>query len=153
MSEIQRISEQLKYSFYEGAWHGPALLETLEGVTAKQAFLHPIPNAHSICELVLHATTWIKAVERAISEMSYTRVENDANWPGISQKTEADWEKAVDSLKKAHKKLEKLVSTLKDAALEKVPANTSSTVYRLLHGVIQHNIYHAGQIAILKKRE
>ena len=151
MSEIKRISEQLKSSFYKGAWHGPALLEALDGVTAKQAYLHPISEAHSIWELVLHATTWVKAVEKAISEMSYTQVENDANWPNVNQKTEAAWEKAVDSLKKAHKKLEKLVSTSKDAALEKVPANTSSTVYRLLHGVIHHNIYHAGQIAILKK--
>lgn len=151
MSEIQRISEQLKCSFYKGAWHGPSLLESLEGVSAKQALLHPLPNAHSIWELVLHATVWIKAVEKTISEMSYAQVENDANWPGISQKSEADWEKTLDTLKRSHKKLEKLVSTLKDAALEKVPANTRSTIYRLLYGVIQHNIYHAGQISILKK--
>ncbi|HEX2897040.1 MAG TPA: DinB family protein [candidate division Zixibacteria bacterium] len=153
MSEIQRISEQLKCSFNKGAWHGPALLETLDDVTYKQALSHPVSKAHSIWELVLHAAAWIKAVEKTISEMSYTQVENDANWPEINQKTEDDWKKAVDSLKKAHKKLEKLVSTLKDAALERVPANTSSTVYRLLHGVIQHNIYHAGQIAILKKKK
>lgn len=151
MTEIERISEQLKCSFYKGAWHGPALLEALDGVSAHQAVRKPIADAHSIWELVLHATTWIKSVDKTILNMEYTQVTDEINWPNISDQSESSWAATLDSLKMVHKKLEKHVSTLKDVALEKVPANTTSTVYRLLQGVIQHNIYHAGQIAILKK--
>jgi len=153
MSEIERISEQLKCSFYKGAWHGPSLLEALENVTAKQAAKRPIPQAHTIWELVLHAAAWIKAVDKTITAMEYTQISDEANWPTISDQSESSWNDTLDSLNKSHKKLEKHVLTLKDAALEKIPANTSSSIYRLLHGVIQHNIYHAGQIAILKKQK
>ena len=151
MTEIERISEQLSRSFYKEAWHGPALLEVLNGVTAKQAARRPIVNAHSIWELVLHSTTWIKAVDKTILEMKYTQVTDKANWPAISDKSESSWNKALSSLKKSHKKLEKHVLGLKNSALEKKAINTSSTISRLLYGVIQHSIYHAGQIAILKK--
>ncbi len=151
MTEIEKISEQLKCSFYKDAWHGPALLEVLKGVTAKQAARRPITNAHTIWELVLHSTTWIKAVDKTIVEMEYTQVTDAANWPLVKNKTETSWKLALDSLKKSHKKLEKHVLTLKNVVLKKKAANTSSTLSRLLYGVIQHNIYHAGQIAILKK--
>jgi uncharacterized damage-inducible protein DinB len=151
MDETGRIVEQLRCSFYKGAWHGPSLLESLEGVKARQASKHPVPNAHSIWELVLHSTTWIKAVEKTLAELIYTAVTDESNWPKITATDEVSWQKAVAELKKAHRKLEKYISQLKDPALEKIPANTNSTVYRLLHGVIQHNIYHAGQISLLKK--
>ncbi len=153
MSEIDRISEQLKCSFHKGAWHGPSLLEALDNVTAKQAVKRPIPNAHNIWELVLHAAVWIKAIDKTIAAMEYTQVTTEANWPEISDTSESSWDEAVDSLKKSHKKFEKHVLTLKDAALEKIPANTNSSIYRLIYGVIQHNIYHAGQIALLKKQQ
>ena len=151
MSEIERMSEQLKCSFYKGAWHGPSLLEALEGVTAKQALKRPIANAHTIWELVLHAAVWIKAVDKTIADMEYTQVTAEMNWPNINDQSEDSWNDAIAALKRTHKKLERHLSTLKDAALEKIPANTNSTIYRLLHGVIQHNTYHAGQISILNK--
>jgi len=151
MTEIERISEQLSRSFYKDAWHGPALLEVLAGVTAKQAAKRPIADAHTIWELVLHSTTWIKAVDKTITEMEYTQVSDAANWPALSDKSELSWNQALNSLKKSHRKLEKHVLAFKNAALNKKAINTSSSISRLLYGVIQHNIYHAGQIAILKK--
>lgn len=151
MTEIERISQQLKLSFYKDAWHGPALLEVLKGVTARQAAQRPIADAHTIWELVLHSTTWIKAVDKTITEMEYTQVTDAANWPAVRDQSELSWNKALDSLKKSHKKLEKHVQTLKNAELKKKAANTNSTIDRLLYGIIQHDIYHAGQIAILKK--
>ena len=151
MTEIEKISEQLKRSFYKDAWHGPALLEVLKNVTASQAAKRPMDDAHTIWELVLHSTTWIKAVDKTITEMEYTQVSDTANWPTIIDKSEASWKQALDSLKKSHKKLEKHVLGLKNAALAKKAINTNSTISRLLYGVIQHDIYHAGQIAILKK--
>ena len=83
--------------------------------------------------------------------MAYTQVTDAANWPKVSDKSELSWNNALNSLKASHKKLEKRVLSLKNAALEKKAVNTNSTASRLLYGIIQHNIYHAGQIAILKK--
>ncbi len=151
MTETGKIHDMLCRSFYKDAWHGPAFLEVLKDVTAKQAAKKPIANAHSIWELVLHSITWIKAVDKTITEMKYTQVTAAANWPAISDKSELSWKHAVDSLKKSHKKLEKHVLVLKRKDLERKAVNTSSTISRLLYGIIQHNIYHAGQIAILKK--
>jgi len=151
MIEIERISELLKHTFYQDAWHGPALLEVLKGVTARQAAKRPMADAHTIWELVLHSTTWIKAVDKTIIEMKYTQVTDAANWPVVTDKSESSWNKALGSLKKSHKKLEKHVHGLKNSALEKRAVNTSSPISRLLYGVVHHNIYHAGQIAILKK--
>jgi len=151
MSETKRISEQLQSSFYKGAWHGPSVMEALDGVSAKQAATRSIPNAHTIWELVLHTTTWIREVNKMIAEMSYVQVPEDINFPNVTDESEASWNKAVESLKRTYQKFEKHVATLKDPALEKIPDNTSSTFYRLIHGVIQHNIYHAGQIVLLKK--
>ncbi len=151
MTETKTIHELLCRSFYRDAWHGPALLEVLQGVTAEQAAKRPMANAHSIWELVLHSTTWIKAVDKTITEMKYTQVTDSANWPAITSKSKASWSHALDALKNSHKKLEKHVLALKRTAFQKKAVNTSATISRLLFGIIQHNTYHAGQIAILKK--
>ena len=150
MTEIERISDQLKRAFEGGAWHGPSVKEVLEGVTAEKAAARPVSGAHSIWELVLHIAVWENAVKRWVRGESYN-VSDEQNWPAIKDAGEPAWKKALEALEKGHMELRETISRLSDSDLDKILKQPKPSVYQLLHGVIQHDLYHAGQIAVLKK--
>lgn len=150
MTEIQRISDQLKCAFEGEAWHGPSIKEVLAGVTAKQAAAKPIPNAHSIWELVLHVATWENAVRLWVKGEKH-EVSKEEDWRAVKDTSETAWKKTLQNLENGHKELRKTISGLSDADLDKILKQPKPSVYQLLHGVIQHDLYHAGQMAILKK--
>ena len=150
MREIDRIRSQLRNALEANAWHGPALLEILSNVGADEAQARPNPGVHSIWELVLHITTWVRA---GISGTVGKRIEvpDEADWPTLDEDSGVAWEKAIGDMKDAHRELDEVLSRTNDERLEEQVVGREYTVYALLHGVIQHNLYHAGQIAILKK--
>ena len=150
MSEVTRISEQLRRSFEGEAWHGSAVLELLDGVTAVQAARKLIPNAHSIWELVLHMTTWKEAVRRKLGGET-VKVTPERDWPARGSSEPTAWDEAVAELKEAHAALSAAVASLDDRMLDEIPAGERLNRYVLIHGVIQHDLYHAGQIGLLKK--
>lgn len=149
-SEAQRIADQLVRAFYGSAWHGPALLELLADVDAATAAAKPIADVHSIWELVLHVAVWDRvAMVRLAGEKCQPK--GVANFPLVVRATDAAWRSAVASAKRTHDELVKMVFELPDSALwERVPGKRYD-FYHNLHGVVQHELYHAGQIAILKK--
>ncbi len=151
MSEIERINDQLKRAFRGEAWHGPSVMELLENVTAEQAAAHPIAGAHSIWEIVLHVRTWERIALRRIEEWTPIEATSEEDWPPVKETTEHAWKNAVNSLMLNHEALASSVASLDDARLSETVPGTQYSVYFLLHGVIQHDLYHAGQIALLKK--
>jgi len=151
MSEATRIAEQLENAFQGGAWHGPALLELLADVDAKTAATRPLPNAHSIWELVLHIAAWDDAVNRRIVFRKPVQLKARKNFPPVVDKSPAGWKKTIAYLQEKHMDLLKTVRGLSDARLrERVPGKRYNIGF-MLHGVAQHELYHAGQIALLKK--
>lgn len=150
-SEAAGIADQLRRAFDGNAWHGPALLELLADVDAATAAARPIPDVHSIWELLLHIEVWDNAgmVRLAGKKWQPTGL---ANFPGVPSKpTEAAWRKAVTTTKKTHDKFVKTVAALSESRLrDRVPGKRYD-FYHMLHGIAQHELYHAGQIAILKK--
>ena len=151
MSEIARIRWQLKAAYRGPAWHGPSLLENLTGVTAEIAAAHPIANAHSIWEIVLHVAAWETAAAQSIERGEGVFLEGTADWPPVTDTSEAEWKSALEQLDRAQTALIGAIEKLPDEKLdEKIPPR-DFTFYVLLHGVVQHNLYHAGQIAMLKK--
>lgn len=151
MTEIERIFNQLKCAFEGNAWHGPAVKEVLKGITARQAVKKPIPRAHSIWELVLHIAVWENAVKHWVSGDPSFEVSDEENWQKLKNKSEAAWKKTLKNLEEGHMELRQTISRLSDADLDRILKEPKPTVYDLLHGIIQHNLYHAGQIAVLKK--
>jgi uncharacterized damage-inducible protein DinB len=149
-TEAARIADQLRRAFYGDAWHGPAVLELLEDVAAETAAAKPIRNVHSIWELVLHIAAWDRAACRRLAgEKSQPTV--DANFPPVTKVSAAAWRKAVADTKRAHDAFVKTVAALPDARLrDRVPGKRYD-FYHMLHGLAQHELYHAGQIAILTK--
>lgn len=151
-SESALLAEQLRRAFEGNAWHGPALLELLEDVDAATAAAKPLPNVHSIWELLLHTAVWdATACRRLAGEKCQPT--GLANFPPVLKATEAAWRKTVSDAKRTHEVLVKTVASLPDSRLrERVPGKRYD-FYFMLHGVTQHELYHAGQIAILKKQQ
>ena len=151
-SESSLIADQLRRAFDGSAWHGPSVLELLKGVDAATAAARPLKNVHSIWELVLHIAAWDEAVRRRIggTKLQLTALQN---FPRAPKPTTAAWSNAVVQLKKTHEALVKTVAALPDSRLyDRVPGKRYN-FYFMLHGVAQHELYHAGQIAILKKAQ
>jgi uncharacterized damage-inducible protein DinB len=149
-SEAKNIADQLRRAFDGSAWHGPALLEILADVDAAAAAARPIANVHSIWELVLHIAVWDRSGLVRLSGEKYQPTGED-NFPLVVKVAETAWRKTVLETKRTHKKLVKTVGALPDARLwDRVPGKRYD-FYHLLHGIAQHELYHAGQIAVLKK--
>ena len=157
MPETKRIADQLKRAYEGQAWHGPSLLEALSDVTAAQARAQPVPNAHSIWQLVLHIAAWMDAVRERI-ENGPVAAPDDGDWPEIVDTSESGWQATLAVLAQRQQALLNVLETLTDEQLkrrlgkENDPLTASGySAYYNLHGVIQHNLYHTGQIVLLKK--
>jgi uncharacterized damage-inducible protein DinB len=148
--ESASIAEQLRRAFEGDAWHGPALLELLQDVDAGTAAAKPLADVHSIWELVLHIAVWDGAAIRRLAGEK-TQPTGTANFPLVPKPTNAAWRKAVADAARTHRLLVKTVASLPGSRLrERVPGKKYD-FYFMLHGIAQHELYHAGQIAILKK--
>ena len=151
-SESALISDQLRRAFEGDAWHGPSLLELLQDVDAATAATKPLPDVHSIWELVLHIAAWDEAARRRIGGETVQLTGTD-NFPLVPKPTEAAWQKTVAQAKRTHDVLVKTVKALPESRLRDRVPGKKYDFYFLLHGVAQHELYHAGQIAILKKAQ
>lgn len=152
MSEAARLADQLQKSHEGEAWHGPALAELLAGVTAEQALARPLADAHSIYEIVLHLAGWTDLTVRVL-EGDPTREPHEGDWPPGGEPSQAAWEQAVEKLNRDQTRLFEAASKLPDSRLQERAAGRDYTIGFMLLGVLQHNAYHAGQIALLKKAQ
>jgi uncharacterized damage-inducible protein DinB len=152
MPEIETLVDQLNRAFDGEAWHGPALMEIVDGIDAKTAVAHPIPEAHSIWELVLHLSTWERVIARRIHGEALMPPDEE-NFPTIQQPTDAAWDEAIRNLRAAHAALIQLVSVMNESRLnDRVPGKDYDLRF-MLSGAVQHAAYHGGQIALLKKAQ
>lgn len=153
MSEPVRLADQIRRAFEGEAWHGDSVLEIFAGVDAKTAAAHPIRGAHSIWELALHIAAWDGAV---LTRARGTAVEltDEQNFPAVNDASEVAWEKALKHLKTTHEDLVKAVAAFPESRLlDPVPGKKEkyNNYFYLFSGIVQHELYHAGQIALLKK--
>jgi uncharacterized damage-inducible protein DinB len=159
MSEIARIADQLERAMNGPAWHGPAVLEALAGVSAVQAATRPLSGMHTIWELTLHINAWAGAVlERLRTGRVALPAEGD--WPDIADASEAGWQATLDALRQRHAQLKEFLATMPEAQLDErlggphdPPIASGYDIYQTLHGLVQHHLYHAGQIVLLKKAQ
>ena len=149
-TESKRIADQLQRAYAGGAWHGPALRELLSGITAKQAAARPLRDAHTIWELVLHITAWKGAVLRRMQGKALS-LSPAENFPPMPRATPANWKVTLAALRAAHTDLHRAISALPDSRLKRIVPGKRYSLYFMLHGLVQHDLYHAGQIALLKK--
>ena len=131
-------------------WHGSSLSELLAGVDYKQAAARPIANAHSIWELVLHIAVWTDVARRRVLG---ERVEPTAaeDWPAPVELNEAGWLRDCEMIHTSHEALAEVVGKVPTSKIDARVKGYEYTVRTLIHGVIEHDCYHGGQIALLKK--
>jgi uncharacterized damage-inducible protein DinB len=149
-SEAVRIADQLRRAFYGNAWHGPAVLELVKDVNAKAASARPLADVHSIWELLLHVEAWDRAGLIRLSGKK-CQMKGAKNFPPVTTPTDAAWGDAVAQVKATHDELVKTVASLAESRLRDQVPGKRYDFYHMLHGIAQHELYHAGQIAILKK--
>jgi uncharacterized damage-inducible protein DinB len=150
-SEGERIAELLRRAFEGNAWHGPGVLEILEDVDAATAVARPLNDVHNIWELLLHIAVWDRVAGIRLTG-KISQPTGLANFPlAPPEPTDAAWQAAIEETKRDHNALVKTVAGLSDQRLlDRVPGKKYD-FYHMLHGIAQHELYHAGQMAILKK--
>jgi uncharacterized damage-inducible protein DinB len=156
-SEVARILDQLRREHEGDPWHGSPLRTLLAGIIPEVAAARPIRNVHSVWEIVLHMTAWKNEVRRRLGGAPAGEPE-EGDWPDVPAPTAEAWKAALDRLEQAHADLTAAIAKLPESKLFE-PTNdprsreTGSGVshYVLLHGIVQHDVYHAGQIALVRK--
>jgi uncharacterized damage-inducible protein DinB len=151
------LSEQVRLAHAGPAWHGASLSENLAGIGAEQAAAHPVERAHSIWEVVLHATGWVREVSRRLGGGEPAApVEGD--WPPVGEVSEQAWARARDALAQAHCELADAVARFprqrwdeRVGSVRDAPLGTGVTYAEMVNGLIQHDAYHGGQIGLLRK--
>lgn len=149
--ENRRVAGQIGRSFSGTAWHGPSVMETLAGVNAAKALRHAGPEVHSIWELVRHITSWQQASLTTIQGGPYPSMSEEEDWPPVNETSEAAWQADLDHMKQVSAALVAACREFPEEKLDDLVPGKEFNYYYLLHGLAQHNIYHAGQIAMLKK--
>ena len=138
----------LRGAFERQGWHGPTVLEALQGVTAQEAARRPAGIHHSIHQLVDHIQYWEEAGLRYATALEKPkRTRRDWGLPSTS------FGASLRRLRATHKRLLEAVSRLADGELER-PIGTWDSgrmpLARVLHGVAAHDVYHAGQIRLVR---
>jgi len=150
MSEATSIADELKEIHNGNAWHGPSLQEVLAGLTAEQAAARPIPNAHSIWEIVAHITGWENVFLERLKG-NPLREPEEGDFPETAEASEAAWAQTLERLNETHRLLLEEIAGLSDEGLGEMVGGKDYSVRYLLRGVVRHHVYHAGQIALLRK--
>src|SRR5918993_2816051 len=117
MKETERIRDQLQRAFAGDAWHGPAVLEILENVTASQAATRPIAGAHSIWELVLHIKAWSDACRRRLAG-DRAELADEENFPPIDDTSGEAWQNAQTSLRESQQRLNEAIAAIDETRLD-----------------------------------
>jgi uncharacterized damage-inducible protein DinB len=150
MSELKHLIEELELIQNGDAWHGPGLGKLLDGVTAIQAAKKTGPDLHSIWELVLHIAVW-ENVFRERLEGQKKAEPDEGDFPPVTNMDNQAWIEALKFLDEAHKRLIQSVTRLSESDLVKRVPGKDFDVAFMLHGIVRHNVYHAGQIGLLKR--
>jgi uncharacterized damage-inducible protein DinB len=150
MSETERIWDELQRSF-EGneAWRCPSLRDLLAAVTAAQAAARPIAGAPSIWEMLLHTTAYEEVVRRRLGGETVETLPDEKAWPKPVDTSAAAWLQAKLDFGEARRALRQAVAAFPEPRLGEAVPGREYTFYVMLHGAIQHALYHAGQIEML----
>jgi hypothetical protein len=145
----------LDEAFNRRSWHGTNLRGAVRGLTAAQAAWRPAPGRHNVWEIALHAAYWKYAVWRRLTgEKRGSFAFKGSNWwrRPEGEPSDAAWRAHVALLDEQHKKLRAAVARLKPGDLGKpAPNGHGITIAGVVRGVAAHDLYHAGQIQLLKR--
>jgi uncharacterized damage-inducible protein DinB len=165
-SAVALLLRLLDESYEKSAWQGPNLRGSLRGVRAAQAAWRPAPGRHNVWELVVHCAYWKYAARRRLTGEKrgafaakgsnfFVRPEGGAaaatRGARLSAATERAWREDLAILDATHRRLRDAVAGLRDSDLAQRPAGSRRRTDTLVYGVASHDVYHTGQIQVLKR--
>jgi hypothetical protein len=147
---VASLLRSIDEAYDRRSWHGTNLRGSIRGLDARQAAWRPARGRHNAWEIVLHAAYWKYAVRRRITrEKRGSFSLRGSNWfPSPARPTEAEWKRAVALLATEHRRLRPVIAGLASAGLG--PGSRQGPE-RLARGIAAHDLYHAGQIQLLKR--
>ncbi len=151
--DVRRLLSVLDRAYDRSSWHGTNLRGSLRRVTLAQAAWRPASGRHNIWELVVHAAYWKYAAWRRLTGGKRGSFPlSGSNWFARPvERTVAAWQADVALLDRMHRALREAVSRHPAASLDRMPRTSKVTAFALISGVAAHDLYHAGQIQLLKK--
>jgi hypothetical protein len=150
MNESERLARELEKALFGEAWHGPSWREVTSGVSAAQALARPLAAAHTIAEIVAHASTWFEVVHRRLNGET-PQVSDAEDWPLADNLAEGDWSQLRDRSLERGRALVETVRGMSPERLQETRPGLKDTWFELITGELQHVLYHAGQVGLLKK--
>ena len=144
-SEIQKIIDILKHTYEKNAWHGPSVKEALEDITP-DLLDNRIGNGNSIIELVAHMTAWRKFVTEKLNGNDAYDVSDEMNFPKVK-----NWQTSLAALEESQAELIHALEATPDEKLNEMVPGRKYKFFTMVHGIIHHDLYHTGQIILLKK--
>jgi len=151
-AQVRVVLRLLDEAYDHRSWHGPNLRGSLRGVSAKQAAERPAKGRHSIRDLALHAAYWKYIVRRQLlGEKRGSFPRSGSNWFVRPDPGERAWKADLKLLDEIHRSLRRTVAGLDDTSLRRKPSRRSVRILDLLLGVAAHDLYHAGQIQLIKR--
>jgi len=150
MNEIERIVDQLDRAWQGPAWHGPSVQEVLAGIDAMAAARRPIPGSHTIWEITEHIAAWEDIGRRRI-EGEIVTATDAMDWPPVSDFSAESWQRTRERLAAGHERLWRTIAAFPEDKLDQIRPDGETSWYVLIHGIVQHDLYHAGQIGLLAK--
>lgn len=145
------LASLIRRTVHGPMWHGPALVEVLDGLGAADAARHPVPGAHSVWELVLHTAAWAEIAHDRLRGTARVDLKDDENFPPVPRADEASWSRARQGLIDAYESLAADVRVLTPERLAEPVMGHEYTVETMLHGVVEHGTWHGGQMMLLKR--
>jgi hypothetical protein len=150
---VASLIAQLDEAFDRRSWHGTNLRGSLRGMKAAPASWRPAPGRHCAWEIAVHAAYWKYAAWRRLTgEKRGSFARPGSNWfPCPAPPTEAAWRRDVALLQGYHRQLRSAVARLADDELDQKTRGGKEPIGRLVRGIAAHDLYHAGQIQLLKR--
>jgi uncharacterized damage-inducible protein DinB len=152
MTEIDRILKHYDGVLTGDAWHGDPVWKVLGDIPAETAAARPVNSAHSIWEIVAHMTFWEGVVIQRLHGQRAGLVE-ELNFPATPKPTEENWRKTLEEFRKSNRLFREALANLDPAKVDDLTAAGKRTYYGEAHGILEHHVYHLGQIALLKKSQ
>jgi uncharacterized damage-inducible protein DinB len=150
MNQAKLILQQYDLVMHGNVWHGDPIWQILDGISPEFAAQRTLPGTHNIWEIVLHMKFWEEVVSRRLKGQR-AGLDEALNFPAPPETSELNWQKTLADFRASNQQFRQLLAELDPARLDELSAAGKRTFYEEAHGLIQHNVYHAGQIALLKK--
>jgi uncharacterized damage-inducible protein DinB len=152
MSEIDRMLAHYDQVLNGDPWHGDPMWPVLDRIPAKVAAARPLPEAHTIWEIVMHMIFWEGVVTTRLHGERAGLVE-ELNFPAMPEATEENWQKTLEELRVSNRNFREALVKLDPAKLTELTVARKRTYAEEAQGIIEHHLYHLGQIAMLRKAQ